>query len=114
MSGGIAYVIDWDGDFATRVNYEMVELEPLEDADEIAAVKAMVQKHADLTNSELAWRVLIRWQEMLPQFVKVMPKDYKRVLAAFAQVKAQGLSGDEAVMAAFEQNKRDASRVGGN
>ncbi|HQY93970.1 MAG TPA: glutamate synthase subunit alpha, partial [Caldilinea sp.] len=114
MSGGVAYVIDWDGDFATRVNYEMVELEPLQDADEIAAVKAMVQKHADLTNSELAWRVLIRWEEMLPQFIKVMPKDYKRVLEAFAQVQAQGLSGDEAVMAAFEQNKRDASRVGGN
>jgi glutamate synthase (ferredoxin) len=43
-----------------------------------------------------------------------MPKDYKRVLQAFAEVAAQGLSGDEAVMAAFEQNKRDVSRVGGN
>ncbi|MCB0048787.1 MAG: hypothetical protein KDE24_04460, partial [Caldilinea sp.] len=77
-------------------------------------LKAMVQRHADLTNSELAWRILIRWDELLPRFVKVMPKDYKRVLEAFAQVQAQGLSGDEAVMAAFEQNKRDASRVGGN
>ena len=43
-----------------------------------------------------------------------MPKDYKRVLEAFAEVKAQGLSGDEAVMAAFESNKSDVARVGGN
>ena len=61
-----------------------------------------------------AWRVLIRWDELLPRFVKVMPKDYKRVLTAFAEVAAQGLSGDEAVMAAFESNKRDVARVGGN
>ncbi|HHY58168.1 MAG TPA: glutamate synthase subunit alpha, partial [Chloroflexi bacterium] len=114
MSGGIAYVLDWEGDFKTRINYEMVGVETLEDAEEIAEVKALIQKHADLTNSELAWRVLIRWDDLLPQFVKVMPKDYKRVLEAFAQVKAQGLSGEEAVMAAFEQNKRDVSRVGGN
>ncbi len=114
MSGGVAYVLDWNGDFATRVNKEMVGLEALEEADEIALVRALVQKHADYTNSELAWRVLIRWDELLPKFVKVLPKDYKRVLQAYAQVKAQGLSGDEAVMAAFESNKSDASRVGGN
>ena len=114
MSGGMAYVLDWSGDFATRVNKEMVGLEPLADVEEISALQALVQKHADYTNSELAWRVLIRWDELLPKFVKVMPKDYKRVLQAYAQVKAQGLSGDEAVMAAFESNKSDASRVGGN
>ena len=114
MSGGVAYVLDWEGDFGTRVNSEMVALEALDDATEATELKAMVQRHADLTNSELAWRILIRWDELLPRFVKVMPKDYKRVLEAFAQVQAQGLSGDEAVMAAFEQNKRDASRVGGN
>jgi glutamate synthase (ferredoxin) len=114
MSGGIAYVVDWDGDFATRVNKEMVGLEALEDAAEIAEVKTLVQRHADATHSDLAWRVLIRWDELLPRFVKVMPKDYKRVLTAFAEVAAQGLSGDEAVMAAFESNKRDVARVGGN
>jgi glutamate synthase (ferredoxin) len=87
----------------TRVNKEMVGLEALEDAAEIAEVKALVQTHADYTHSDLAWRVLIRWDELLPRFVKVMPKDYKRVLTAFAEVAAQGLSGDEAVMAAFER-----------
>ena len=86
-----------------------------QDADQRTVVsQPLIQKHADATNSELAWRVLIRWDEILPKFVKVMPNDYKRVLEAYAHVKAQGLSGDEAVMAAFESNKRDAARVGGN
>jgi glutamate synthase (ferredoxin) len=51
---------------------------------------------------------------MSSKFVKVMPKDYKRALEAMARVQAMGLSGDEAVMAAFEENKKDLSRVGGN
>jgi glutamate synthase (ferredoxin) len=114
MSGGIAYVVDWHGDFAKRVNREMVDLETLTDADEIAEVKAMIQRHADYTNSDLGWRVLLRWDELLPKIVKVMPRDYKRVLKAIAHVTAQGLSGEEAVMAAFEINKNDESRVGGN
>ena len=115
MSGGTAYVLDWDGDFATRCNKEMVSLEPLDEATEREEIKALIQKHADYTNSELAWRVLIRWEELLPKFVKVLPKDYKRMLDAFNHVQTQGLSGDEAVMAAFEINKSDVvARVGGN
>lgn len=114
MSGGIAYVVDWHGDFTRRVNREMVDLETLTDAEEIAEVKAMIQRHADYTNSDLGWRVLLRWDELLPKIVKVMPRDYKRVLEAIAHVTAQGLSGEAAVMAAFEINKNDESRVGGN
>jgi len=114
MSGGVAYVIDWNDDFANRVNKEMVELETLTDDAEIAELKAMIQRHADYTNSDLGWRVLIRWDELLPKFVKVMPRDYKRMLEALHQVQQQGLSGDEAVMAAFDINKNDVSRAGGN
>jgi glutamate synthase (ferredoxin) len=51
---------------------------------------------------------------MVPKFVKVMPKDYKRMLACIERAQAQGLTGDEAIMAAFEENARDLSRVGGN
>jgi glutamate synthase (ferredoxin) len=114
MSGGIAYVLDQAGDFHTRCNQEMVYLEKLEDEAEIAEVQAMIRRHADYTNSDLAWRVLAQWQELVPRFVKVFPKDYKRMLAAFEQVKAAGLSGEEAVMVAFEQNKNDQTRVSGN
>jgi len=50
----------------------------------------------------------------VPKFVKVMPKDYKRMLACIDKAQAQGFTGDEAIMAAFEENARDLSRVGGN
>jgi glutamate synthase (ferredoxin) len=114
MSGGIGYVLDEAGDFAQRVNGQMVGIEKLEDAKEIAALRAMIQKHLDYTKSERAKAILANWDKFVPKFVKVMPKDYKRMLACIERAQAQGLTGDEAIMAAFEENARDLSRVGGN
>jgi glutamate synthase (ferredoxin) len=57
--------------------------------------------------------VLANWGGMVPKFVKVIPHDYKRVQQALKRVKEQGLSGEEAAMAAFEENVRDVARVGG-
>jgi glutamate synthase (ferredoxin) len=114
MSGGVAYVLDEAGDFAVRCNQQMVDLEPLEDPTEIAEVAAMIQRHAHYTGSTPAQRVLDSWPSVASKFVKVMPRDYKRMLEAFAQVEAQGLSGEEAVMMAFEMNKNDQTRVSGN
>ena len=53
------------------------------------------------------------WNNLVPKFVKVMPKDYKRVLEELAKAKASGLSGEEAINAAFEADIRDVARVGG-
>ena len=114
MSGGIAYVLDEAGNFYNHCNQEMVDLDKLVDQAEIDEVEAMIRRHADYTNSELAWRILGRWAEMVPKFVKVFPRDFKRMLEAFAQVEAEGLSGEEAVMTAFELNKNDQARVSGN
>jgi glutamate synthase domain-containing protein 2/glutamate synthase domain-containing protein 1/glutamate synthase domain-containing protein 3 len=114
MSGGVAYVLDEVGDFHSRCNLDTVTLEPLEEPHEIADVKEMVQRHARYTHSELGWRVLAMWDELIPKFVKVMPKDYRRMLEAVKRAEAAGLSGDEAVMVAFEDNKNDAARVSGN
>ncbi|MHB8991999.1 MAG: GltB/FmdC/FwdC-like GXGXG domain-containing protein, partial [Chloroflexota bacterium] len=114
MSGGTAYVLDEAGEFERRCNQEMVYLERLADREEIKLVAEMVRRHAEYTGSQLATRVLTRWKSMVPKFVKVLPKDYKRAMEAFDQVKASGLSGEEAVMAAFEQNKNDLVRVSGN
>jgi glutamate synthase (ferredoxin) len=113
MSGGVAYVLDEAGDFAARVNRQMVGLEKLADADEIEEVWKLVQRHQACTRSEGAARVLADWKVIVPQFVKVIPKDYQRVLESMKKVKEQGLSGDEAIMAAFEANVRDVARVGG-
>jgi glutamate synthase (ferredoxin) len=114
MSGGIAYVLDEVGDFPGRVNPQMVGVERLESADEIAEVRAMIERHLAYTSSSRAQEVLDDWDAMVPRFVKIMPKDYKRVLACIQRAQDQGLTGDAAVMAAFEENARDLSRVGGN
>ncbi|MFM2287669.1 MAG: hypothetical protein RL684_812, partial [Pseudomonadota bacterium] len=114
MSGGVAYVLDEQGDFATRVNMQMIGLEQLEDADELESLRALIQKHFDYTASERARVLLADWPRAAARFVKVMPKDYKRVLACVRRAHDQGLSGDEAIMAAFEENVRDLSRVSGN
>jgi glutamate synthase (ferredoxin) len=114
MSGGIAYVLDEQGDFARNVNLQMVGLEKIEDPAEAAEVRAMVEKHLACTKSTRARQVLDTWEQMLPLFVKVMPKDYKRVLECIQRVHEQGLTGEEAIMVAFEENARDLSRIGGN
>jgi len=113
MSGGIAYVLDEPGDFATRCNPQMVGLEKLEEPDEIESVRQMIQRHAAWTRSQRALDLLGQWAQWVPRFVKVIPKDYKRMMAAMKKVEAEGLGGEEGVMAAFEENARDLARVGG-
>ncbi len=116
MSGGIAYVYDIDGLFETRLNREMVNLyRVIETTDsDIANLKAEIEKHVALTGSARGKAILDNWDAELPKFFKVFPRDYERMLECFRKVEEQGLSGDEAAMAAFEENMRDLSRVGGN
>ncbi|MGB8355146.1 MAG: glutamate synthase large subunit [Chthoniobacteraceae bacterium] len=112
MSGGVAYILDEAGDFATRCNQQMVGLEKA-DAEEIEDLRLMIKRHADYTKSQKAFKVIALWEEMAPKFVKVMPKDYKRVLQALKKAEQDGLTGDEAMNAAFEANARDVARIGG-
>ena len=113
MSGGIAYVLDETGEFPPRCNPQMVSLEKLEDPDEIEAIWKMIQRHQTYTGSSRASAILANWKTMVPKFVKVMPKDYKRVLQSIKRVEASGLTGDEAIMVAFEENAHNAARLGG-
>ncbi len=114
MSGGVAYVLDVKNDFEKKVNKQMVEVLRLDNPAEAKAVKELIEKHARYTKSKLAEQILKLWDDMAPKFVKILPKDYKRVLEMLERVKSQGLTGDEAIMAAFEANVKDLSRVGGN
>jgi glutamate synthase (ferredoxin) len=113
MSGGIAYVLDENGTFPRNCNLEMVKLFRLEDEDEIEEMRAMIRKHAEYTHSARSRQVLADWTNMVPRFVKVYPNDYRRVIETQKRFKASGLSDDEAVMAAFEENAHDLMRVGG-
>jgi glutamate synthase (NADPH/NADH) large chain len=114
MSGGFAYVLDEDGTFPSRCNQSMVGIYPLDDPEEIEKVRTLVRHHAEATQSQKAWKVLALWDSILPKWVKVLPHDFKRALEAEDKVRALGLTEDEAEMAAFEMNAKDASRAGGN
>ena len=113
MSGGVAYVLDDDGVFKNRCNSETVGLERLNDRD-LQEVEEMLRRHAVYTRSARAWQLLALWEETAVKFVKVIPKDYRRVLEELERAEAMGLTGEAALMAAFEANKNDASRVSGN
>jgi glutamate synthase (ferredoxin) len=80
MSGGIAYVLDEDGDFHTRCNLEMVALEPLDEPEDLDLVKGLLERHVQYTGSTVASRLLEDWPAAAQKFVKVMPVDYRRVL----------------------------------
>ena len=90
MSGGIAYVLDLDGDFARRCNREMVDLEPLEQPADVQLVGGLIDRHVTYTGSAHAAKILANWRAMQARFAKVMPRDYKRVLAAEARARAEG------------------------
>jgi len=114
MSGGVAYVLDVDGKFATRCNKELVSLSALEDPAELALVKGLVEKHVALTESGYARRLLGDWAGVVQKLVRIMPNDYRRVLEGQAKMREKGLSQEDAELAAFELNARDVARVGGN
>lgn len=80
MSGGIAYVLDMNRDFRSKINMEMVEVTGIDDPAEIAFVRGLVEDHHHYTGSELAARILLDFTRALPRFVKVLPTDYKRVM----------------------------------
>ena len=90
MSGGVAYVLDEEGDFAQRCNLQMVDLESLEDPAEEQFVKDLIARHVKLTGSAKGQQVLNSWTQYRQKLVKVMPLDYRRVLAEKKEQAAKG------------------------
>jgi glutamate synthase (NADPH/NADH) large chain len=95
MSGGIAYVYDCNGGFRECVNREMVDLEPLED-DDRDWLFDIIARHRDLTDSPRADALLSDWFAATRRMVKVMPRDYKRVMSVMRLAEVDGMSIDEA------------------
>ena len=94
MSGGVAYVLDEDGTFASRCNMGLVGFDEIEEADAIE-LHELIEEHHLRTQSPVAARILRDWDEYLPQFVKVMPHDYKRALAELAEAEAGAIEPAE-------------------
>jgi glutamate synthase (NADPH) large chain len=99
MSGGMAYVYDPDAALPSNLNAEMVELETL-DEDDAEYLHSTIQAHVDATDSAVGQRILASWAEQQRHFVKVMPRDYKRVLQAIAEAERDGVDVGKAIMAA--------------
>jgi glutamate synthase domain-containing protein 2/glutamate synthase domain-containing protein 3 len=89
MSGGIAFVLDEQGGFPSLCNLAMVDLEPVTAVEDIATLRTLVERHAQFTSSTPAGRVLEEWDSLLPKFVKVMPRDYRRSLLQLEQERIQ-------------------------
>ena len=106
MSGGIAYVYDLDGTFASKCNMEMIELEQISDPAEIEALHARVVEHQQRTGSTRAAQILEQWDEQVARFVKVIPSDYKRMLGYIEQARESGScqTEEEVVDAAFDMH----------
>src|SRR6188472_2226963 len=99
MSGGVAYVYDPADALGENLNAEMVDLDEM-DEDDIDWLREMVQAHVDATDSAVGQRILSDWENELKNFVKVMPRDFKRVLVAIAEAERTGEDVDTAIMAA--------------
>ena len=104
MSGGIAYILDEDQNFANLCNKEMVLLEKLEKAEEIEDLKVMISEHFEKTGSTVAKRLLKDWETSIGKFVKVIPGDYKKMMDLIDQVRVSGEyeKEDEIIEAAFQ------------
>ena len=80
MSGGVAFVYDDEGDFEIRFNPGLADLEPVTDPEDIAMLRSMIEDHLNYTGSAPAQRILDDWENALPRFKKIMPRDYRRIL----------------------------------
>ncbi|MEA5025108.1 Ferredoxin-dependent glutamate synthase 1 [bioreactor metagenome] len=101
MSGGVAYILDFDENYC---NKSMVLLENIQSEAELDEVKEMIRKHVEYTHSPQGGKVLADWESYATRFTKVIPKDYKRMLANIDKACQDGYSGDEALMAAFAEH----------
>ncbi|KJS79798.1 MAG: hypothetical protein JL57_29260 [Desulfosporosinus sp. BICA1-9] len=108
MSGGIAYILDFDEVYC---NKSLVTLEKLESEEEMNEIQEMIQKHVEYTGSPQGRKVLDNWKSYSLRLTKVIPKDYKRMLENIDKAHKAGLSGEEALMVAFKENFKDVSRT---
>ncbi|WP_068276383.1 glutamate synthase-related protein [Aldersonia kunmingensis] len=99
MSGGVAYIYNPNGTFEANLNPELVDLEELS-GDDFAWLRDIIARHRDETGSPVAERIVSDWSQQVNHFVKVMPRDYKKVLLAISEAEKNGADVDEAIMEA--------------
>ena len=106
MSGGVAYVLDERRDLYMRLNKELVSMDLVTEKHDIAELKALIQEHVAATGSARGTEILARFEELLPNFKKITPHDYDRMLRTIAQLEEKGMSREQAEVEAFYVNTR--------
>ncbi len=101
MSGGIAYVLDEDSDLYLKVNKDMVNIAKVASKYDVLELKSMIEEHVSYTNSARGKEILNNFQEFLPKFKKIIPRDYERMMTAILQMEEKGLSREQAQIEAF-------------
>ncbi|MEK4252240.1 glutamate synthase large subunit [Paenibacillus sp. FSL W7-1287] len=108
MSGGVAYVYDPDRKLIERSNLEMILLEHMEEQEDINELQMMLKNHVQYTGSTVASRILLHFADELDNFVKVIPKDYKKMLQHIKSAQQAGHDQQDALLIAFESSKKEA------
>ena len=101
MSGGIAYVLDENHELYLRLNKQMVDMEAVTERHDGEELRTLIEHHVQETGSPLGKRVLDHFQEYLPKFKKIIPRDYKRMITTIGQMEEKGMSHEKATMEAF-------------
>ena len=102
MSGGIVYVLDERHDLYTKLNKTGLEMTTLHEHHDIQELQGMIREHVTATGSEKGKRILEHFEEYIPAFKKIIPKDYERMVAAIAAFEGKGESREQAEIAAFK------------
>ena len=102
MSGGIAYVLDVNHDLYKKVNKQLVAMTEVTDSHDIEVLKGLIEKHEKETGSRLAAKILADFDAYIPNFKKIIPNDYQRMLTEIGKAEERGLSHDDAVLEAFK------------
>ena len=105
MSGGIAYVLDMENDLYKRLNKEMIHIQTISDKYEISELKQMIIEHVTYTNSEIGKRILDKFNDYLPKFKKIIPKDYEKMMNSIVALEEKGLNSEQAAIEAFYRVK---------
>ena len=101
MSGGIAYVLDENHELYLHLNKQMVDMEAVTERHDAEELKNLIQKHVQETGSSLGKRILKDFEAYLPKFKKIIPRDYKRMIATIGQMEEKGMSHEKATLEAF-------------